>query len=61
MKKLWAVFRCRFLRNHRWQQFRQDEETYFQCLDCKRRVFGDKPPEGDMTQMGGAGGGVGGF
>jgi hypothetical protein len=34
-----TAFRCRVLDNHRWQQLRQDEETYFECIDCKKRRY----------------------
>ena len=53
MKRLWTAIQCRVLNNHRWQQLREDEETYFECLHCKRRYFGDKPPEGDYRTMAG--------
>jgi hypothetical protein len=56
MKRLWYAFRCRVLLSHRWQQLRQDEESYFECLDCKRRYFGNEPPSGDLRTMTGGGG-----
>jgi hypothetical protein len=61
MMRLWYALRCHALNEHRWRELLVDEEKAFECRDCRKRVFGDHPPDTRNIDVLSGGAGSGGW